>query len=301
MKIKIAGTAEEIAALSIETSIATSKVVVDPAPADIATILPQLTPTVVEDWSKGIDWAKWAPRMANKDIFFHKDNLEAQYYCRPGEGVGYDPFVLGTDGSKNVLKIRARKTLASELGLVEGQTVLSGVLANWKTMEQVYGYFEVECAMDSGKPGMWPAIWMLKYNRYQQSPEDTEWPPEIDIMEWVPSLGANQVHVNQFWWQKDKGGITSAGGPVSVSDVEGWHRYGVLWTENNISWYIDRKLVASRPNPKDVDGVSKGLHEPMYLILDLAAGKAGSWPGAVTLSKLPAEVWFGEVRAWKWD
>ena len=48
------------------------------------------------------------------------------------------------------------------------------------------------------------------------------------------------------------------------------HTYGVLWTKEDLVWYVDGEEVCRATTPAD-------MHKPMFLITNLAIG--GNWPG----------------------
>ena len=52
----------------------------------------------------------------------------------------------------------------------------------------------------------------------------------------------------------------------------GFHTYGLSWQADIIRWYIDGNEVAEAATPAD-------MHKPMYMLLNLAVGDTGSWPG----------------------
>jgi serralysin len=51
----------------------------------------------------------------------------------------------------------------------------------------------------------------------------------------------------------------------------GYHTYGVLWTPQTLTFYVDGQKMFSTPTPAD-------YNQPMYMLMDLAVG--GSWPGS---------------------
>jgi len=65
--------------------------------------------------------------------------------------------------------------------------------------------------------------------------------------------------------------------------------YSTVWTEKDVSWYLDGKLMATHPTPKD-------FTEPKHFLLNLAVG--GSWPGSPNRrTKFPAHYQIDFVRA----
>lgn len=136
----------------------------------------------------------------------------------------------------------------------------SGLITTEKSLSQLYGYFEIRCQCPYGA-GLWPGFWMLSSSGI--------WPPEIDILE--------AIHDNQYTYHAtvhfvDKGGKTSQiSMPIKRLDITGMVSYGVLWTATDIVFYQNTIEVGRCANP--------GLHEPMYLLAELAVGGPKTWAG----------------------
>ena len=179
-----------------------------------------------------------------------KDNKEAEYYS--DASVGINPFSV-RDGVLTITATRGRNP--------EGLPFNSGMLTTFRSFQQLYGYFEMRAQLPKGA-GLWPAFWLL--------PADGGWPPEIDVME---QLGSDPQTIFV-------GTHSAVGGPnvatttaVRVPDTSSaFHTYGVDWQAGEITWYFDRTPVFKEPTPAD-------MHTPMYLIINLAVGGPGSWPG----------------------
>jgi beta-glucanase (GH16 family) len=116
--------------------------------------------------------------------------------------------------------------------------------------------------------GFWPAFWLLS--------ADKRWPPEIDVLE---AFGApnsrNEGHNYQYHYachSTQKGG--SFGAWVNTTNMvnitEGFHKYGVMWTPDTLTYYFDGDQVAQKPTPADL------IDRKMYLLANLATG--GNWP-----------------------
>lgn len=100
----------------------------------------------------------------------------------------------------------------------------------------------------------WPAFWLL--------PADGTWPPELDVIEMYgqdPNTVIATVHSNET------GSQTSIASAARVTDTSGFHKYGVLWTEEEIVWYFDDTAIARAETPSD-------MHNPMYMLVNLAVG-----------------------------
>lgn len=191
-------------------------------------------------------------------------NKEAQYYA--DASVGVNPF--RTAGG--ILDITAAPG-ANPLKLAYN----SGALTTAQSFAQQYGFFELPAGQ-----GFWPAFWLL--------PTDGSWPPEIDIFEVLgndPTTAYFSLHTQA--------------GPTTVAKVgllpdlsAGFHTYGLDWQADRIRWYLDGNPVAEAATPAD-------MHKPMYMLLNLAVGDAGSWPGKYDPGLPTAHMLVDYVRVWQ--
>jgi beta-glucanase (GH16 family) len=179
-----------------------------------------------------------------------QSNREAEYYS--DASVGVDPFRV----DNGILTITAApgKNPAD-------LPYNSGMLTTYRLFSQVYGYFEMRAKLPAGA-GLWPAFWL--------SPADRSWPPEIDIMEQLGNDPAT-IYVGTHSAVGDPNVGTTM--PIKVSDTSrGFHVYGLDWEKEEIVWYFDGEPIRRLPTPAD-------MHKPMYILINLAVGGAGSWPG----------------------
>ncbi|TIT26322.1 MAG: glycosyl hydrolase family protein, partial [Mesorhizobium sp.] len=87
----------------------------------------------------------------------------------------------------------------------------------------------------------------------------------------------------------ETGTQTTVTSTAYAADTEGFHTYGVLWTEDELVWYFDDVEVARAATPAD-------MHEPMYMLVDLAVGGIAGAPadGLAT----PAEMQIDYIHAY---
>lgn len=198
-------------------------------------------------------------------------NGELEVYVDPEfRGLGLNPFQLH-DG---VLSILASPLTPAEGARLGGRQYASGLISTQPSFSQLYGYFEIRAELPRGK-GLWPALWML--------PADMSWPPEIDIME---SIGDPRT-VYASLHTKTGDGFTQ---DVQLAGA-GFHTYAVSWDSRQLIWYVDGREVVRKPTPAD-------MHEPMYLLANLAVG--GRWPGAPDrTTRFPAAFSIQFVRAYR--
>ncbi len=161
-----------------------------------------------------------------------------------------------------------------------------------------YGKVEVMAKLPSGK-GTWPAIWMLPESLRKG---EEKWPlcGEIDIMEHV-GKDPNVVHVSlhsELYNHIKRTQITHYDTVQNVFD--NFHKYGIEWTKDDITFYIDDKLFYK--SVKGQDGrvsTNEGwpFDKPYYLILNLAIG--GNWGGAIDDNIFPSEMQIDFVRVYQ--
>lgn len=207
-------------------------------------------------------------------------NGELQLYVDPrfsGAGsspLGLDPFDLH-DGEVDIVADRAPDALTPQLW---NYRYTSGLLTTRHSFAQTYGYFEVRAKLPAGK-GLWPAFWLL--------PADGSWPPEIDVFE---QLGREP---HRFYVSIHAHGVNSTT-PIDVPDTtDGFHKYGVLWDPEHITYYFDERQVQQLDTPPD-------MNKPMYILLNLAVG--GNWAQAPDPSTpFPARMSVDYVRAYSLD
>jgi beta-glucanase (GH16 family) len=179
-------------------------------------------------------------------------NNEQQIYTDPwfkgtsSTSLGLNPFTLA-DG---VVTITAAPAPADLKQYMYNYNFTSGLLTTKPSFAQTYGYFEARIDLPEGA-GAWPAFWLL--------PADGSWPPELDVMEAYGSAltyqtvhsKATGTHTMEYTTNYVPGG------------TDGFHTYGVLWTKESITWYIDGVAVDTAATPAD-------MNKPMYMLLNLA-------------------------------
>ena len=187
-------------------------------------------------------------------------NNELEYYS--DSSVGTNPF----SDSNGVLTITAAPG-SNPLGLPYN----SGIITTEGSFNFEYGLVEVSAKLPSGA-GLWPAIWLL--------PSSLGWPPEIDIMEMLGS-NPNLIYASTHSGSSNNSSTLQA----YVGDTtQSFHTYGLDWEPDHITWYFDGNAIRTVTTPAD-------MHQPMYLLINLAVGGAGSWPGAPTsASEFPAQM-----------
>ncbi|MDP2008981.1 MAG: family 16 glycosylhydrolase [Phenylobacterium sp.] len=161
--------------------------------------------------------------------------------------LGLNPFSFN-DG---VLTITAQPVTEAQSAQMWGYDYSSGLLVS--NFTQTYGYFEMRAELPQGQ-GLWPAFWLL-------GPENKE----IDVLEGLGSdtkAAHNAIHSNS---------VPTLGNAAFNPYGDGFHTYGVKWTAQTITFYVDRAEVWQTVTPTD-------MHAPMRMLVNLAVG--GHWAGS---------------------
>ncbi len=170
--------------------------------------------------------------------------------------IGISPFTVH-DG---VVTITAAPTPDDLKSTLYDMDITSGLLTTRESFAQQYGYFEARIQIPAGS-GLWPTFWLL--------PTDGSWPPEVDIMEnYGTALSTFTAHSGA------SGKPTQvAGSDFDPNVADGFHTYGLMWTKDTLTWYLDGVAIFSAPTPAD-------FNKPMYMLLNLAV--QGSAPDGTT-------------------
>jgi len=214
-------------------------------------------------WSGGGTWKTWyggGNYKSGLDNRTLRGNGELEIYVDPQlKGTGSTAFGLNPFNISNgILTITASDMPATAKEALWNYNYVSGAITTRDVWSQTYGYFEARLELPDEK-GAWPAFWLM--------PADGSWPPEIDIME---AYGNEQAV--QTLHTKETGAHTQSYTKTFVDGAtSGMHSYGLLWTEDSLTWYIDGTAVKTAPTPDD-------MHKPFYMILNLAvqSGTTGS-------------------------
>jgi len=177
----------------------------------------------------------------------------------------------------------------------KGKFYTSGRLRTAKKADWTYGRFDIRAKLPI-QQGIWPAIWMLPtdwvYGTWPQS-------GEIDIMEIIgnkPGTLYGTVHYGDPWPNnKWKSGILEL--PEGKDFSQEFHEFSVEWEPNEIRWYMDDSLFATRV-PADLAPHRWPFDQNFHMILNLAVG--GNWPGPPDENTtFPKYMWVDYVRVYK--
>lgn len=186
-----------------------------------------------------------------------------------GDGQGSTAITVGANG----LAITATKRTQPF-----GHTWRSAIINTKFSFSQLYGYFEVNANLPTCVAGTWPGIWLM--------PESGTWPAHGEI-DWPEVVGTGHY----YWTIHDPaiaGQQTQVSSPANCT--RGYHKYGVLWEPDTITYYVDRQIVGQVPTPID-------FTIPMYLLIDLNVG--GSWTGNPAASLTYEQMLVSNVSVWQ--
>ena len=235
----------------------------------------------------------WQPRFPNETSpkgHSNPWNGEYQFYADPEYAWkgGFSPFAI-VDGA---LRIRAQRSdgIAAAAGeLPENPATrrpydwVSGVLSSRQSFSQQGGYFEITAKMPRGA-STWPAFWLLPVNE--------DHPPELDVVEYLgrepTRYRATCISLGPVFH------ATTIQAQLDLS--EGVHRYGMMWTDTAVTFYLDDAAVACT----SIVG-RREYWQKFYLIVNLAIGSnKKDWVPAPDLeSPSPADLMVQRVRAWQ--
>jgi beta-glucanase (GH16 family) len=215
-----------------------------------------------------LDRSRWFTRFIQGSETGDRLNDENQIYT------DHDTHVLGG----GVLRLVARRRALSQ---PSGINYESGMIRSDWTVR--YGFFEARVRMPGGL-GVFPAFWL---NSDVSETGRANWPPEIDIFEFVNNgkddrpdkihLGASTVPgMPSAYTYVDPGfAVAHKDYHAPFRFDEGWHTIAAEWTPTELSSYVDGLLVARRPYQwRYKDGQ---LAAPAHILLNLAIG--GRWAG----------------------
>ncbi len=236
--------------------------------------------------NSAIDPTKW-----QYDTGILNVNNEVEYYCAPGSST--PPCVAGTpnayiDGNGHLI-IQAIRINSS--GAPYSGSWTSARLNTANNLQSFqYGRLESSMSLPIG-PGLWPAFWALGNNI-----NTVGWPTsgEIDFMENVPASGnlgptaiRSTLHGGNSPSNCYCGGnglgqsYTFPSNDPNGPDVTTFHSYGAIWSANMVQFYVDdpANIFLVRTASDLPSGFTWDFNHPFFLLLNLAVGGTGSWPG----------------------
>ncbi len=199
----------------------------------------------------------------------------------------------------------------------------AGWIGTQGLFSQTYGHFEVLAKMPQAN-GIWPAFWMV--------PENSKWPPEIDVVEYVfaphgkhpdPNVkdggsvpettlhwadanlqhkfmhagwGSDQPRTYVYDWDK------TAALPGLDKAYAGYHLYSIDWRPGLLEWQLDGKPVFCMTD--DSTTGDRVPHTPMFMIISESVAPEVQakphWAGILDPGqKFPLEYYVAYARAYQ--
>ncbi|NRQ32322.1 glycoside hydrolase family 16 protein [Nonomuraea sp. NN258] len=251
------------------------------APAPLQSIAPPPLALPAVRWK-----LSWSDEFAGRGTPAKWDALTGTAWSNRKALHYYSPSNAALDGSGHLV-ISAQRTGAAAPATPcwYGPCRYSSARLETRTsFAQAYGRFAARIKLPLGQ-GLWPAFWLKRVDAGRSGSATYG---EIDIVE---NRGHEPRLVRGYTHSKDRKG----GGKVYLPDRldAGFHVYGVDWTPESITWWVDGEPYAQYPRypgwPFD---------KPFYLILNLQVG--GGWvgnPNATT--RFPARMVVDWVRVYR--
>jgi beta-glucanase (GH16 family) len=204
-----------------------------------------------------LDQSTWNQEVGNGSGGWGNNELES-----------YTSSLKNTFVSNGNLIIEARKETIGAFNYTSGRMTTQ----DKKSFK--FGRIDIRAKLPVGK-GMWPALWMLGTNI-----TSVGWPScgEIDNMELIgtnPSTVYGTMH-----WSGPGGSNASKGFNYSLLSGDfskQFHVFSLIWTENNIQWYVDdQKYLDLSASQTGAD--SYPFNADQFFIFNVAVG--GNWPGS---------------------
>ncbi len=198
--------------------------------------------------SNGIWATSFSPHL--DDSRFINRNGEQHYYVDPDDTNLPNPFSV----SNGHMSIAATPLDAAQQILADGQLYSTGLLTSELSFHASSGYIEISADVPD-EHGMLSAFWLL--------PADGDWSSEIDLFE-ILGHDTDTIHTNV--WEDGVSDQES----IAVNGLgDGFHTYGLMWTEDTISWIVDGVVVREAANT---------VEEDMFLAVSLAVDT--TWTGS---------------------
>ena len=230
------------------------------------------------DYEGSLDDTKWGYDLGSENGGW--GNNERQYYTNRLDNVSVD---------NGQLTIKAKKESYN------GYQYTSARIVTKNKADFTYGYFEVKAKLPYGI-GTWPAIWLLPTDNVYGG-----WPNsgEIDMMEMVgsrPNHVLGSIHTRDYNWYN---GITvSKGGSTDVdTGITGFNTYGIEWTEDYISFYVNGESYYTFANNNSGDYKQWPFDQDFHLILNIAMG--GTLGGTISSTFVESSMVVDYVRVYK--
>lgn len=170
---------------------------------------------------------------------------------------------------------------------IENDTTYTGMISTRDLFKQKYGYFETRALLQK-QGGHWSAFWINSPTYGTVIGDLNISGAEVDIFEYrahYPGYIEQTVHWDGYGADHKK----SVSGHTQENLTDGWHTFGLEWTNESYSFFID-----GNKTWQTYEGIS---HTPQFIILSL---EVGPWAGGdIENVPLPDSILFDYVRVYK--
>lgn len=188
-------------------------------------------------------------------------------------GWGNNELEYYTSSTRNIFVSNGNLIIEARRESIGGFNYSSGRMTTQDKKFFKFGRIDIRAKLPVGK-GIWPALWMLGTNI-----NSVGWPAcgEIDNMELIgikPSTVYGTMH-----WRNAGGSHSSKGGEFTLPSGDfssEFHVFSIVWTADNISWYIDDQKYLDT-SVADTGAENYPFNSDQFFIFNVAVG--GNWPG----------------------
>lgn len=208
---------------------------------------------------ESLDESLWKVVLASEDERYHEDNV----FLRDGK------LVLAVDQTDQGLRAARIDTR--------------------DTYSQLYGLFEVRARIDQVEDTIF-AFWMSHYPGVNQVGNQGRDGSEMDIIE---TGYKDDAVIHTFHWDgygRDHKSHSTGKLAVPFSIHEGWHVYGLEWSESEARFYVDGVVTA----------VYRGVGIPrVEEFLILSSERQRHWDGRIADADLPVQFEVDWIRTYR--
>lgn len=186
---------------------------------------------------------------------------------------------------------------------VDGEYRAGGIEGIGK-FDFTFGLVEVKARISSYPDGAFPAIWLMPQKSVYGG-----WPNggEIDIMEHIKQ-DAEIYQTVHTYYTYELGIKDPATNKATVCNYSDWNIYGLEWTEDELTFFVNGQKTFSYKNLK-LENEAEMMQWPFtkdasfYIILNMGLGgdREGSWAGPIDDANLPAVMEIDWVKVSKLD
>jgi beta-glucanase (GH16 family) len=167
-----------------------------------------------------------------------------------------------------------------------GNEYHTAMIGTEKKFETTFGYFECRVMLQK-QIGHWSAFWLQSPKMGKEIGNTFEAGTEIDIFEYSIK-NSDTVHQSLHWDGYKKDRKSESKRPQISGLSEGWHTFGLLWTDKKYVFFVD-----GNETWRTSSAIS-GQNE--FIILSL---EVGEWAGDISTAVLPDNLYVDYVRVYK--